>query len=359
MKILRGLFYIIFVLGGTLVGHRVAFFFTPMPAFADNPRAVIIASLAIGGMIGFLLAPVLVKVFLFAVEGTIEGLQKLSPYEIFFGTIGLIVGLIVAALLINLFFTPLMEPISSARVVGQFVKPFVVVLVTIFFVYLGVFITIQLPFTGHLPRNHFKGKFYAFKNTGDVKILDTSVIIDGRISDICATGFLNGNIIVPKFVLDELQLIADSGDALKRNRGRRGLDVLNKMRKELDLLEINEDPVEGEGVDAKLVKLAKQLKGSIVTNDFNLNKIAEFQGVKILNINELANALKPVVLPGEDLQLKILKEGKETGQGIGYLDDGTMIVVEGGRRLIGENVTVQVTSIIQTAAGKMIFAKIR
>ncbi len=196
------------------------------------------------------------------------------------------------------------------------------------------------------------------------KILDTNVIIDGRIKDVCRTGFIEGSIYIPGFVLDELQHIADSSDSLKRARGRRGLDILNEMQKEFSLivrsydykLETERIPEE---VDARLVKLAKILNGSIVTNDFNLNKVAALQGVQVLNVNELANALKPVVLPGEEMPVTIIKEGKEQNQGVAYLDDGTMIVVEDGRRRIGDNLEVVVTSVLQTVAGKMIFAKIK
>jgi uncharacterized protein YacL len=194
------------------------------------------------------------------------------------------------------------------------------------------------------------------------KILDTNVIIDGRIADICRTGFLEEPIYVPGFVLDELQLIADSSDSLKRARGRRGLDILNTMQKELNLVVRTFDgPIadDHDQVDAKLVKLAKHLKGTIVTNDFNLNKVAELQGVLVLNVNELANALKPVVLPGEEMCVTVIKEGKESAQGIAYLDDGTMVVVEGAKRHIGEKVSVSVTSVLQTVAGKMIFAALK
>lgn len=194
------------------------------------------------------------------------------------------------------------------------------------------------------------------------KILDTNVIIDGRVADICRAGFLEGTIYVPGFVLDELQHIADSADGLKRARGRRGLDILNEMRTELKMMVRtydNVDPHDRDEVDAKLVKLAKKLNGMIVTNDFNLNKVAELQGVQVLNINELANALKPVVLPGEEMTVLIIKEGKEPNQGVAYLDDGTMIVVEGARRRIGETLDVLTSSVLQTAAGKMIFAQIR
>jgi len=194
------------------------------------------------------------------------------------------------------------------------------------------------------------------------KILDTNVIIDGRVADICRTGFIEGPIYVPGFVLDELQHIADSADSLKRARGRRGLDILNQMRTELKMMirtYDNVDPNDRDEVDAKLVKLAKKLGGKIVTNDYNLNKVAELQGVAVLNINELANAVKPVVLPGEEMLVTIIKEGKEMNQGVAYLDDGTMIVVEGGRRRIGETLPVVTSSVLQTVAGKMIFANIR
>jgi len=194
------------------------------------------------------------------------------------------------------------------------------------------------------------------------KILDTNVIIDGRVADICRTGFIEGPIYVPGFVLDELQHIADSADSLKRARGRRGLDILNQMRTELKMMirtYDNVDQNDRDEVDAKLVKLAKKLGGKIVTNDYNLNKVAELQGVPVLNINELANAVKPVVLPGEEMLVTIIKEGKEMNQGVAYLDDGTMIVVEGGRRRIGETLSVVTSSVLQTVAGKMIFANIR
>jgi len=192
------------------------------------------------------------------------------------------------------------------------------------------------------------------------KILDTNVIIDGRIADIARAGFLEGPVHVPKFVLEELQQIADSSDSLKRARGRRGLDILNQMQKETDLM-VSESALDdsSEEVDAKLVRAAKEMSGAIVTNDYNLNRVAELQGVGVLNINELANALKPVVLPGEEMRVTIIREGKEKEQGIGYLDDGTMIVVEGARRLIGETLFVNVTSVLQTVQGKMIFGKIR
>lgn len=196
-----------------------------------------------------------------------------------------------------------------------------------------------------------------------IKIFDTNVIIDGRVADVCRTGFIEGPIYIPGFVLDEIQHIADSADSLKRARGRRGLDILNQMRSELPLvvrtLDATVDFTGIDEVDSKLVRMAKKLNGAIVTNDFNLNKVAELQGVPVLNINELANALKPVVLPGEEMRVTVIKEGKEQNQGVAYLDDGTMIVIEGGRRRIGETLEVLVSSVLQTVAGKMIFATIK
>src|SRR3990170_1384857 len=193
----------------------------------------------------------------------------------------------------------------------------------------------------------------------NVKILDTSVIIDGRIADICETGFMDGTLVIPQFVLKELQLVADSSDSMKRNRGRRGLDILQKIQKMsgVDVMISDMDFPEVREVDLKLIELGRTLQGKIVTNDFNLNKVAQLRGVEVLNINELANALKPVYLPGETMKVFILKEGKEFNQGIAYLDDGTMVVVDNARKMIGKTVDIQVTSVLQTTAGKMIFGK--
>jgi uncharacterized protein YacL len=191
------------------------------------------------------------------------------------------------------------------------------------------------------------------------RILDTSVIIDGRIADICETGFLDGTLVIPQFVLKELQLVADSGDSMKRNRGRRGLDILQKIQKMsgVDVMISDVDFPDVREVDLKLIELGRTLPGKIVTNDFNLNKVAQLRGVEVLNINELANALKPVVLPGEFMKVFILKEGKEYNQGVAYLDDGTMVVVDNARRMISKNIDIVVTSVLQTTAGKMIFGR--
>ncbi len=191
------------------------------------------------------------------------------------------------------------------------------------------------------------------------KILDTSVIIDGRVADVCETGFVDGILIIPQFVLRELQLVADSSDPLKRNRGRRGLDILHRMQKmaNIQVQIVEEDFPHIRDVDMKLIELTKQYEGKIVTNDFNLNKVAQLQGLPVLNINELANALKPVVLPGEIMRVFILKEGKEYNQGVAYLDDGTMVVVDNAKKMISKTIDISVTSVLQTTAGKMIFGK--
>jgi uncharacterized protein YacL len=201
-----------------------------------------------------------------------------------------------------------------------------------------------------------------FRATGPRKryrILDTSVIIDGRIADICETGFMDGTLVIPQFVLKELQLVADSSDSMKRNRGRRGLDILQKIQKMsgVDVMISDMDFPEVREVDLKLIELARAMQGKIVTNDFNLNKVAQLRGVDVLNINELANSLKPVVLPGEIMKVFVLKEGKEYNQGVAYLDDGTMVVVDNARKMIGKTIDVVVTSVLQTTAGKMIFGR--
>ncbi|MGE3842268.1 MAG: PIN/TRAM domain-containing protein [Vicinamibacterales bacterium] len=210
-----------------------------------------------------------------------------------------------------------------------------------------------------LRPSHLLGMVRGGEQTQQHRILDTSVIIDGRIADVCETGFLDGVLVVPQSVLRELQYVADSSDSLKRNRGRRGLDILQKIQKmsSVQVLVSDLDFADVKEVDLKLIELARAMKGKIVTNDFNLNKVAQLRGIEVLNINELANALKPVVLPGEFMKVFILKEGKEYNQGVAYLDDGTMVVVDNARRLIGKTIDVVVTSVLQTTAGKMIFGR--
>ena len=206
-----------------------------------------------------------------------------------------------------------------------------------------------------------KVRFFDLVNFPYVKILDTSVIIDGRIVDVLKTNFIEGKIIIPRFVLKELQQLADSSESLKKNRGRFGLDNLSQIRRELgsQVIIVDIDFPKVQSVDSKLVRLAKTLGGKIITNDYGLNKLAKIEGITVLNINELANALKPIYLPGEEILISIIKEGKEPGQGVGYLEDGTMVVVENGKKYIGQTVKVTVTSVFQTAAGRLIFGRIR
>lgn len=299
----------------------------------------------VGGLIGF---------FLFPLTQAVETrLTKIALIDIILGAVGLILGLVIAALL--------------GLVIGQIplLGPVLTVLSGVVFAYLGVSISTRKRDEAAATIGAFRGGGkgevpVAQEGAVQPKVLDTSVIIDGRVADIVKTGFLEGPLIIPAFVLEELRHIADSSDVLKRNRGRRGLDILNRIQKELGAtVRIYEEEVEGPEVDSKLLKLARTLGGKVVTNDFNLNKVAELQRVPVLNINELANAVKPAVLPGEEMTVTVIKDGKEVGQGVAYLDDGTMIVVDGGRRYIGETIGVMVTSVLQTAAGRMIFAKLK
>jgi len=303
----------------------------------------------VGALMGLVITPFLTTRPVRAIRGMVA---QVSAQTMVSGLIGLIVGLIVAALI--------SFPLSLLPAPFGQLLPFIGAL---FFTYLSVTIFV-------LRQNDILGLLRSRLATvieeggdgpsgGRSVLLDTSVIIDGRIADIAHTGFIFGPMVVPAFVLAELQHIADSPDGLKRQRGRRGLDILNRLQKEPGIpLRITDLDVEGvRGVDDKLVILAKQMRCPVLTNDYNLNRVAELQGVTVLNINELANAVKAVYLPGENLEMHVLQEGKEFGQGVGYLDDGTMVVVESGRELIGRTVVVTVTKVLQTAAGRMIFAR--
>lgn len=277
------------------------------------------------------------------------GLRKVSVSGLSSAVFGLILGLIMAKLVGDAF--------SLAKTEADTLAAIRVVL-TLVFCYLGMVLALRGKdeFNVIIPYVRLRRQGQA----EDITVLDTSAIIDGRIVDICKTKFLAGKIIIPKFVLRELQQIADSTDPIKRQRGRRGLEMLHSVQKEpgLDISLNEEDFPEIAEVDAKLVKLAKLLEAKILTVDYNLNRVATIQEIKVLNINELANALKPVVFPGEQMQIKLIKEGKEHNQAVGYLDDGTMVVVEDARRLIGQEVRVAVTSVLQTQAGRMIFTKL-
>lgn len=301
------------------------------------------------GLIFYLFTPVMINFFESFLIWSDGKLKAVPTQDIVLVVFGLIITLLMGLLL--------SYPIYRIPVAGMILSP----LITLMLVFIGTRFLLNrkedFPFlTSFLSRG---GKESTTASNETFKILDTSAIIDGRIVDICKTYFLEGIIVVADFVLEELRHIADSPDLLKRNRGRRGLDILNKIQKEMDIpVQIYEGDFDDiAGVDNKLVRLAKVINGKIITNDYNLNKVCELQGIGVLNINELANAVKPVVLPEEEMSAQIIKEGKESSQGVAYLDDGTMVVVEGGRRHIGETIDVLVTSVIQTAAGRMIFAK--
>lgn len=291
---------------------------------------------AAGGAVGIL------AILLELVLGRLPGRSLVS------GVVGLALGVLAARLLFVPLSGLLPEPGATPYVLGALLG------------YGGMLIGLRKGISFGLSEliNQIRGQESDLANK---KILDTSVIIDGRIADVSETGFLEGTFIIPQFILHELQHIADSPDSLKRARGRRGLDILHRIQKMAAInVEITEqDFPKIKEVDSKLVALAKVINAKVITNDFNLNKVAELQGVAVLNVNELANAIKPVVLPGETLKVFIVKEGKEQNQGVAYLDDGTMVVVDNGRKLISKNVGVTVTSVLQTTAGRMIFAKTR
>ncbi len=296
-------------------------------------------------LLGFILG-LLIALFVVNIE---RAIRKIPLRNIFGGVVGMIVGLLIAFLLAYglSFVSNIMEK--------QHVVPWIYALLTGVMGYLGLVLGAK-----KIEEFHLLG-FGVTKSDQDIRILDTSVIIDGRIADICDAGFIQGALLVPRFVLEELQYIADSSDSMKRSRGRRGLDVLNRMQKSSGInIEITDhDFPKIKAVDAKLVALANKIGGKLVTNDFNLNKVAELQGVKILNVNQLANAMKPVVLPGEMMSLKIIKDGKEPGQGVAYLDDGTMIIVDNAQRYQGSTIVATVTSVLQTTAGRMIFSEFK
>lgn len=323
---------IFFVALFTLFGHRLG---SQVMIGPDNIWALI------GAGIGLATALVIIIIDLLLKKSSMRSLSCII--------VGLFFGLVMTNLIMKLF--ALISLSDTARLGLRLVM-------ALSLSYLGIIIALRNQDEFNLIIPYVK--FNRQGHREEVVVLDTSVIIDGRIADICETKFIGGKFIIPRFVLKELQAIADSSDTLKRNRGRRGLDVLNKIQKNANMdVKIHEaDFPEISEVDGKLVKLAMLLNARVFTNDYNLNKVAEIQGVSVLNINELANALKPVVLPGEIMEIKIIKEGKEHGQGVAYLDDGTMIVVDNAKVKIGQIQKVTVTSVLQTQAGRMIFAKL-
>ncbi|WP_066871168.1 PIN/TRAM domain-containing protein [Clostridium mediterraneense] len=364
-KVFRGLFTVLGVLLGTVISDLAlkTSYITENAYFAHLTVKVLcytIISLFFG-IIFFFISPYFYKAISKLVDTIEKSVVKLSGSEIIFGAIGAISGLIIASL-VCLPIKSLLDDVSNT--VGALIGNIIYIFADIIAVVIGVNLSVKrrneiVSFFQTIKKSSSKDKKTKTSKNKSPKVLDTSVIIDGRIFDLCKTGFIEGTLVIPSFVLDELRHVSDCSDSLKRVRGRRGLDILNKIQKELDMeVEIWEgDFPDIQEVDSKLLKLSQKLDGKVLTNDYNLNKVAEVQGVPVLNINELANAIKPVVLPGEEMRITIVKDGKESGQGVAYLDDGTMIVVEGGRKFMGEEITVDVTSVLQTAAGRMIFAK--
>ncbi|MCO7127476.1 PIN/TRAM domain-containing protein [Sporolactobacillus shoreicorticis] len=347
-----------------LIGGTLGFVYIPkvmlllnlgngVPGWISSPFVGMVIGAVVMAFLSFWFVDSLVNIM----KGFEDRIIKAPVTDVLFGTVGLGFGLAIA-FLIQLPFTRMPVPGLST-----ILPIFLYIFLGYFFFQVGFKKRDELISLFRLPsRSKDRKKEAQVSQATDYipyKIFDTSVIIDGRIADICQTRFLEGTMVIPHFVLEELQHIADSSDVLKRNRGRRGLDILNKIQKDhsihVDLYEGDYDDITE--VDSKLVRLAKEIGGIVVTNDFNLNKVCEFQKVPVLNINDLANAVKPVVLPGEELRVQVIKDGKEQNQGIGYLDDGTMIVVEEGHRYIGKTIDVVITSVLQTSAGRMIFAK--
>ena len=306
----------------------------------------------VGAVVGYILSHFFLRLIWAAIHRIEFSLGSLSGQDLLAGTVGLLIGLIIANLIGFAF--------ARLPIIGAY-GPIVFNLV---FGYAGMSIAVhkkaEVPGLLANFRLGRQSKERSVKKTESTKLLDTSSIIDGRIAELCATGFLEGPLLVPVFVLEELQLIADSADLLKRTKGRRGLDILKQMQEDghVDVHIINDDFDDIQGVDSKLVRLGRDLKAKVITNDYNLNKVAELQGVVVLNINDLANAMKPARVPGEEMTVLIVKAGKEENQGIAYLEDGTMIVVENGQKYIGMSVPVTVTSVLQTSAGRMIFVKV-
>ena len=354
---LKKILSVVITLIGIALGLTLFFFLKNatdiFPSGVVATTVLAISTIIVFGIIFSLLAPIFINLSLSITTKIEKEFSQFKTVDILTSSLGGIIGLIIAYFIGAI--------VQKIPVVGVPISAFFY----IFMLYLGIKISLKrkedilslfVPSNWSTTKNKDQSMI---AETVRPKILDTSVIIDGRIADIAKTGFIEGKLIVPSFVLEELRHIADSSDDLKRTKGRRGLDILNSMQAELKLqFEITEKDFDTvKEVDMKLLKLAEELGGIVLTNDFNLNKVAKFQGVKVLNINELSNAVKPIFLPGEVLDVTVIKEGKEMNQGVAYLEDGTMIVVEGAKKMVGMQKTVIVTSVLQTAAGRMIFAK--
>ncbi|MHB9026299.1 MAG: TRAM domain-containing protein [Armatimonadota bacterium] len=373
MRFLQFLFSGFFAVSGGLFGMAMTDWYKQLPIFSTPGVAgyplgekaftiiVTLAFMLVGALLGFLIGSMLFR----RISDIGKRLRRIPAEDKVASTFGTLLALIPVFLLGAVIVYSSIDSIS--------VKIAMILLESVLFIWLGNVIALSMkdemkflvPAGAGRPAPDSFASSDIEATGASIKLLDTNVVIDGRIYDICRSGFLDGTLILPGFVIEELQHIADSADALRRNRGRRGLDILHQMQTDLDntLRVVDRYKVAfapTDGVDIKLVKLAKGLgNADIVTNDFNLNKVAKLHGVRVLNINELANAVKPVVLPGEELNVTIVREGKEYNQGVGYLDDGTMVVVENGKKMLGDTVPVSVSSVLQTVAGKMIFAELK
>lgn len=354
--LLRVLVTLIFVLLGWELSRQIAGVDTLTSLTLSSAR-IIVPAIVASGLVGLIGAPWLTVRPAHALRSS---LRQIPTVQLMAATVGLAIGLTIAALLAY--------PLSLLPVPFGTILPFVGVIVM---GYLGVtmmvlrhreiltFFRIQSVNQSQrdLPKLPLLDKDNRMPHS-QMMLLDTSVIIDGRIADVAETGFLWAILGVPRFILNELQYIADSAEALRRNRGRRGLEILDRLQQieDVEIVFLDQDPSGAQQVDEKLVYLGREMGAAIVTNDFNLNRVAKLQGVRVLNINELANAVKSVVLPGEEMSVHVIQEGKEINQGVGYLDDGTMVVVEQGRRFMGAQLPVRVTKVLQTNAGRLIFA---
>lgn len=365
-KLIRGILTLMGLLLGYIIGESILKIEAVkkigyLSGTVGSVLFLIFISLLVG-IILYLVSPIIYRAIIELIDYTEKNMRKFTLTEIIYGAAGAVIALII------MFFVA--RPLND---IAGALGPILYVLVNLLSAVIGMKIMVEKKddmnnlILSMKKSNSAKEKVNKEKKSKALpkegrsipKVLDTSVIIDGRIFDICETGFIEGPLVIPNFVLDELRHISDSSDSLKRTRGRRGLDILNKIQKELD---IETQIWEGDfpkiaEVDAKLLKLSQTLDGKVITNDYNLNKVAEVQGVPVLNINELSNAIKPVVIPGEEMTVEVVKDGKEASQGVAYLDDGTMIVVEGGRKYMTKTIGVIVTSVLQTAAGRMIFAR--
>ncbi len=354
--LLRVLVTFVFVLLGWELGRQIAGV-DALQSLTLTSARLIIPIVLISGVVGLVGAPWLTVKPANALRSS---LRQIPTVQLMAATVGLAIGLAIAALLAY--------PLSLLPKPFGTILPFVGVIVM---GYLGVTMMVlrhrevlnffHFPYGGEsnpdLPKLPLLDKS-GRRQYSDMMLLDTSVIIDGRIADVAETGFLWAILAVPRFILNELQYIADSAEVLRRNRGRRGLEILDRLQQidEVEIVFLDQDPAEAQQVDEKLVYLGREMSAAIVTNDYNLNRVAKLQGVRVLNINELANAVKSVVLPGEEMMIHVIQEGKEMNQGVGYLDDGTMVVVEQGRRHMGARISVRVTKVLQTNAGRLIFA---